>query len=145
MMWNLFWQDLRYLTDKGPFINTLVGSWKISILVRENFFDPPLAIPKTFWPPFQCILNFFDPSKNILGVMLSINLSIRLFLLFWCPFLPLMFTNQLNLKKTWTESFWYTSTLGHYEEGKGKNLFWRIDGVGATYTDSFIWTWIYTT
>ena len=38
------------------------------------------------------------------------------------------------------ESFWYTSTLGHYEEGKGKNLFWGIDGIGATYTDSFIWT-----
>ena len=36
--------------------------------------------------------------------------------------------------KKWTESFWYTSTLGHYEEGKGKNLFWRIDGMDYTGT-----------
>ena len=78
---------------KGPFINTLVGGLKISILVRENFFDPPLAIPKTFLtpflhninffdPPFQCTLNFLNPPRNILGVMLSRNLSIRLFVLF---------------------------------------------------------------
>ena len=45
---------------------------------------------------------------------------------------------NLTLKKHGQNRFDIPSTLGHNEEGKGKKLFWRIDGVGATYTDSFI-------
>ena len=36
------------------------GEWEISISVCQNFLDPSLYL-KLFGPPFQCILNFFDP------------------------------------------------------------------------------------
>ena len=38
------------------------GGWKISILVCQNFFDPPFYYTRNFFdPPFQLTLNFFDP------------------------------------------------------------------------------------
>ena len=117
------------------------GGWKISILVRENFFDPPLALPKTFltplqtypklfWPPLPMYPKLFCPPETFWERCCQETWVSDYFCYFdvlsnhWC--------SQTNLEKTWTESFWYTSTLGHYEEGKGKNLFWRTDGVGAT-------------
>ena len=135
------------------------GGWKISILVRENFFDPPLALPKTFltplptnpklfWPPLPMYPKlFWPPPPRAPETFWEWCCQETWVSDYFCYFdvLSNHWCSQTNLEKTWTGSFWYTSTLGHYEEGKGKNLFWRIDGVGATYTDSFIWTWIHTT
>ena len=48
------------LQPQGPFINTLVGGvWKVSILVCQNFFNPPLTIPETFLTPFQWYPKLF--------------------------------------------------------------------------------------
>ena len=124
-----FWYVKTFLTRLSLYLRLFWPPFYRTL----NFLTPLPMYPKLFWPPTETFWEWCCQESWISDYFCYFDVLSN----YWC--------SQTNLKKNMDRIILIYFHTWPLWGGQGKELFWRIGGIGATYTDSFIWAWIHTT